>query len=88
MYISASGDIQPCPLVNLLLGNVAEKPLARVYERMRALLSKPSPEPLCYKLWPVMAERLGKGEQEYARLPIAAEESSQVLSELERGKSC
>ena len=88
MYISASGDVQPCPLVSLSLGNVAEEPLAKVYERMRALLSKPSPEALCYKLWPIMVERLRKNEQEYTMLPIAAEESNQILSELKRGKLC
>ena len=82
IYISASGDVQPCPLVSLSLGNVAKEPLASVYEKMRALLPEARAEPLCYQLWPMMAKRLNKNEQGYDVLPISAEESAQILSGL------
>ena len=82
IYISASGDVQPCPLVNLSLGNVANESLASVYERMRVLLPGARAEPLCYQLWPMMAERLSKSGQECAVLPISAEESAQILTGL------
>ena len=41
VYIDGSGEVCPCNLVPLSFGNIAERPLEKILERMRAHFQKP-----------------------------------------------
>jgi MoaA/NifB/PqqE/SkfB family radical SAM enzyme len=82
LYISASGDVQPCPLVNLSLGNVLEESLVSICQRMRSLLSRPRSELLCSQLGPLVSEYVSEGGQGCAVLPIPPEKSAEILADL------
>lgn len=80
MHISASGDVQPCPLVNLSLGNVLETSLASIYQHMRSLVPGPRNNALCYQLRPKVSKYIAGGG--FDGLPIPPETSSEILAEL------
>ena len=82
LYISASGDVQPCPLLNLSLGNVLDESLASICRRMRSLLSGPRCELLCSQLGPLVSEYVAEGGQGCAVLPIPPEKSVEILTDL------
>jgi len=82
LYISASGDVQPCPLVNLSLGNVLDESLASICQRMGALLRGPRCDLLCSQLGPLVSEYVAEGGQGCAVLPIPREKSVEILAGL------
>lgn len=82
IYISASGDVQPCPLVNLSLGNVLDESLASICQRMRSLLSGPRCNLLCSQLGPLVSEYVAEGGQGCAVLPIPPAKSAEILADL------
>jgi len=82
LYISASGDVQPCPLVNLSLGNVLDESLASICRRMRALLPRPRCDLLCSQLGPLVSEHIAEGGQGCAVLPIPRQKSVEILAGL------
>jgi len=82
LYISASGDVQPCPLVNLSLGNVLDESLASICQRMRSLLPGPRCDLLCSQLGPLVSEYVAEGDQGCAVLPIPPEKSVDILAGL------
>ena len=82
LYISASGDVQPCPLVNLSLGNVLDESLTSICRRMRALLPRPRCDLLCSQLGPLVSEHIAEGGQGCAVLPIPPEKSAEILADL------
>ena len=79
LYISASGDVQPCPLVNLSLGNVLDESLASICRRMRSLLPRPRCDLLCSQLGPLVSEHIAEGGQGCAVLPVPLEKSTEIL---------
>lgn len=81
LYISASGDVQPCPLVNLAIGNVRTEPLETICARMRALVQGPRSDLLCSVLGPILHERLGADDPAQA-FPVPPEESRAILQSL------
>jgi MoaA/NifB/PqqE/SkfB family radical SAM enzyme len=82
LYISTAGDVQPCPLVNLAVGNVMNEPLASIVERMRSLLPSPRAERLCSQLSPIIAHRVEEAGGTFDMLPVPPEMGSQILSQL------
>lgn len=80
LYISASGDVQPCPLVNLSLGNVLDESLASICRRMRSLLPRPRCDLLCSQLGPLVSEYIAEGGQGCAVLPIPRQKSVEILA--------
>jgi hypothetical protein len=82
LYISASGDVQPCPLVNLSLGNVLDESLVSICHRMRSLLPGPRSDLLCSQLGPLVSKYVADGGQGCAVLPIPPEESVEIMASL------
>jgi len=82
LYISASGDVQPCPLVNLSLGNVLDESLASICQRMRSLLPGARCNLLCKQLGPLVSEYVAKGGQGCDVLPIPPAKSADILADL------
>ena len=82
MYISASGDVQPCPLVNLSLGNLLDQSLASICQVMWSLLPGPRSEGLCNQLGPVVSEHVAEGGRGCEVLPISTEKSAEILASL------
>jgi len=82
LYISASGDVQPCPLVNLSLGNVMQQDLATICECMRSLVQGPRSELLCSQLGPLISDYLAKAGNDCDILPINPEKSVEILENL------
>jgi len=87
LYISASGDVQPCPLVNLSLGNVRDDSLAVICERMRLLLPCPSSDLLCCQLQPAVSDYMAKHGGDCNALPVPVGESTKILEELGAGET-
>ncbi len=82
LYISASGDVQPCPLVNLSLGSVLDESLASICRRMRSLLQRPRCDLLCSQLGPLVSKYVAEGGQGCAVLPVPQEKSAEILAGL------
>lgn len=82
IYISASGDVQPCPMVNLSMGNVLDEGLVSVCRRMRLLLPRPRCELLCSQLKPLVLEYITEGDDGCTSLPVPPEKSTKVLANL------
>jgi MoaA/NifB/PqqE/SkfB family radical SAM enzyme len=82
LYISASGDVQPCPLVNLSIGNVLDEPLASICRRMRSLLPVPRSDLLCSQLGPLVSKYVAEGGQGCTVLPIPPDKSTKILASL------
>jgi len=82
LYLSASGDVQPCPLVNLAVGNVMDEPLKAIWDRMHSFLPAPRTKRLCSELGPVLERHLDQSGRDLAVLPIRPQESTVILREL------
>jgi len=82
LYISASGDVQPCPLANLAMGNVIDEPLADIWARMHSLIPGPRSERLCSQLGPILARHVDEAGGDLSVLPLPPEKSRQILAEL------
>ncbi len=82
LYISASGDVQPCPLVSLAVGNVLDESLAAICGRMRELVKGPRAEQLCYELGPQVAAHVAQGGPDCAALPIPPDKTAEILGSL------
>jgi len=85
LYLSASGDVQPCPLVNLAVGNVMDEPLKDIWARMHTFLPAPRSGRLCSELGPLLSRHLDEAGGDLRVLPIPPERSSIILSELSPG---
>ncbi len=82
IYISAAGDVQPCPLVCLSLGNVLDEPLVSICRRMQSVVQGPRTELLCSHLGPIVSDYVEQGDQGCDVLPIPPEKSMEILSNL------
>ena len=82
IYLSAGGDVQPCPLVNLSLGNVLRESLSAISRRMRSMISSPRQELLCVQLGPLVSQYVAASEKTTAKLPVGPESSSEMLRQL------
>ena len=80
IFISAAGDLQPCAMVGLSLGNVARESFGAVAGRMHALLPRPRRNLLCTQLQPIIAERTNAAA--CAELPLPAPLSREILRSL------
>ena len=80
IFISAAGDLQPCSMVNLSVGNVAEEGFAAVGERMLSLVPQPRSELMCTALQSIIAEKCGDGDT--TQLPLPPEISLPLLKAL------
>jgi MoaA/NifB/PqqE/SkfB family radical SAM enzyme len=81
LFISASGDVQPCPLVNLSVGNVVREDFCAINDRMRSLLPRPRREPLCARLYPAVQDYVSQCP-EGIRLPVDEQRSLELLEAL------
>ena len=82
IYLSAGGDVQPCPLVNLSVGNVLQESLSSISRRMRSMISSPRQELLCVQLGPLVSQYMAASEKTTAKLPVDPEGSSEMLRQL------
>ncbi len=80
IFISASGDLQPCSMVNLSLGNVAREGFAEVASRLHSLLPCPRRDLLCTQLQPIVAERVRSDSK--LELPLDPALSQSLLRQL------
>jgi len=80
LFISAAGDLQPCAMVNLSIGNVADESFHTVTERMRSLLPCPRKDLVCTHLQPLIAEETGSTAAQ--ELPLPPSESLRLLRDL------
>lgn len=85
IFISTAGDLQPCAMVNLSVGNVAGESFSAVMDRLRSLLPRPRRELLCTHLQPVVAQRIESSEG--LGLPLDPPLSLDMLRQLPRSAS-
>ncbi|MHC4917072.1 MAG: radical SAM protein [Planctomycetota bacterium] len=72
LYVDGAGEVSPCNLVPLSFGNVADRPLAEILDRMGEHFRKPR----CGCAGQSLASRIG-GD----RLPLPPEESERICRE-------
>jgi MoaA/NifB/PqqE/SkfB family radical SAM enzyme len=77
VFIGTSGDVQPCPMVNLSVGSVARESFTAVAGRMRRLLRYPRRDLLCTQLQPLIADALGS--RPGVALPLEPRQSAEIL---------
>ena len=80
IFISAAGDLQPCAMVNLSVGNVVKEGFAEVASRLRSLLPCPRRRLVCTQLQPIVRERLRSGAG--VELPLEPSVSLGILRDL------
>ncbi|NQT38371.1 MAG: radical SAM protein [Planctomycetes bacterium] len=73
-YIDAKGNVQPCPLLKVGLGNVADQSFREIWERFRSQCGHPVRECIVHRL----AEELGNSPI----LPLPAARTFQLWPEL------
>lgn len=79
LYISASGDIQPCPLVNLAVGNVMDEPLETIWKRLHGFIPGPRAQRLCSQLGPLVDEQVRMSPGAFDVLPLPPSQSNEIL---------
>jgi MoaA/NifB/PqqE/SkfB family radical SAM enzyme len=82
IFISAAGDLQPCAMVNLSVGNVVEEAFADVASRLHRLLPRPRRDLICTQLQAIVREKADSGAG--VELPLGPSLSVAVLQELPR----
>jgi len=81
LFISTAGDVQPCPLVNLSVGNVVREDFRVINDRLRGLLAKPRREQLCMQLDPAVRQYVSQRPGEID-LPVDERTSCELLKAL------
>lgn len=84
LFVSTAGDVQPCPLVNLSMGNLMSDGLEAIEARLKERLALPRRHLLCMQLEDILKKHLSDHGSDLD-LPLPPNRSQELLRMLPDG---